>query len=282
MKNYYIYCHTNLINNKKYVGITCQKPIYRWGKNGRNYSLQPKFYNAIIKYGWNNFAHDILQSNLDFLEARDLEKEYIKNWNTIDNGYNISTGGGCQFTKQVRCITTDQVFNSVEEAANFANICGATLSRCLHGHQLTAGNINGIKLEWCFVIDEYNTDKINSETLRLKKQQDRIELANQYKALYLNGTTITEIANMYNTSKATVSKMLKEIGVEVIPSYIKVRKAVDMFDKDWNYIQTFQTSTEALAFFNMTDSNIGRLKRACEEPWRLFKGHHWKYTKESE
>lgn len=30
-KNFYIYKHTNLINNKIYIGQTCQKPENRWG-----------------------------------------------------------------------------------------------------------------------------------------------------------------------------------------------------------------------------------------------------------
>lgn len=34
---YCVYIHTNKINGKKYVGQTCQKPEYRWGKNGIDY-----------------------------------------------------------------------------------------------------------------------------------------------------------------------------------------------------------------------------------------------------
>ena len=52
--NYTLYCHTNILNGKKYIGITCQKPKNRWGKNGEGYKFQPKFYNSIVKNGWNN------------------------------------------------------------------------------------------------------------------------------------------------------------------------------------------------------------------------------------
>lgn len=44
---------------KKYIGQTIQDPKYRWGKDGNGYKGQA-FYNAILKYGWKNFDHEIL------------------------------------------------------------------------------------------------------------------------------------------------------------------------------------------------------------------------------
>jgi len=52
--NYKIYIHINKVNGKMYVGITKQTPEDRW-KNGTGYDTSPKFYNAIKKYGWENF-----------------------------------------------------------------------------------------------------------------------------------------------------------------------------------------------------------------------------------
>jgi group I intron endonuclease len=91
-KIYCLYCHTNKINNKKYIGITKQTTAQRWGK-GTGYKGCPKFEKAIKKYGWNNFEHEVLLSGLTQEEACKLEKEYIKKYNTIEDGYNILTGG---------------------------------------------------------------------------------------------------------------------------------------------------------------------------------------------
>lgn len=82
-------------NMKKYIGMTCKSVKQRW-VNGNGYSLQPYFYRAINKYGWNSFQHIIIADKLTKKEACKLEIDMIKYWNTTDRdeGYNILTGGG--------------------------------------------------------------------------------------------------------------------------------------------------------------------------------------------
>ena len=93
IKRYCVYKHTNTINNKCYIGITSQQPNKRW-LNGYGYSkAQPKFYNAIQKYGWEKFTHEILFENLTLEEANNKEIELIAFYNSCEAGYNTSTGG---------------------------------------------------------------------------------------------------------------------------------------------------------------------------------------------
>lgn len=53
------------------------------------------FFRAIKKYGWKNFNHEIIASNLSQEQANNLEKEMIAKFNTINPefGYNIEPGG---------------------------------------------------------------------------------------------------------------------------------------------------------------------------------------------
>lgn len=101
-KEWCVYIHTNQINNKKYIGMTYDVKS-RFGKNGSGYLNktkegkynQPAFAYAIIKYGWENFSHDIIEDKLTKEEADILEKQLIDQYNTRnpENGYNIKEGG---------------------------------------------------------------------------------------------------------------------------------------------------------------------------------------------
>lgn len=93
---FYVYVHTNKINGKRYFGLTCQKkPENRW-HGGSAYKQSKHFWNAIQKYGWNNFDHEILASKLTQKEAEDMEQKLIDENKTYDPeyGYNIRYGGG--------------------------------------------------------------------------------------------------------------------------------------------------------------------------------------------
>ena len=96
---YIVYQHKNKINGKVYIGITSQKPEQRWGSQGCNYKSSPHFYSAIQKYGWDNFEHNILFTELTKEQACLKEQELIKEYNSMNRefGYN-STSGGDIFT----------------------------------------------------------------------------------------------------------------------------------------------------------------------------------------
>ena len=93
-KTYIVYKHTSP-NNKIYIGISKNDPKYRWLNNGKGYKLQTLFFNAIIKYGWINFKHEILYTNLSEEEALNKEEELIRLYKSYDRryGYNISLRG---------------------------------------------------------------------------------------------------------------------------------------------------------------------------------------------
>lgn len=90
-RKFYVYKHTSP-SNKVYIGITCSSPNRRW-RNGYGYKNCKIFYNAILKYGWDNFNHEILFTNLSLELAAKLEKAYIKYFKEDNRSYNHSDGG---------------------------------------------------------------------------------------------------------------------------------------------------------------------------------------------
>lgn len=105
-RTFCVYVHTNKLNNKKYFGITCRDISKRFGNNGNGYLRQDKngnykqsvFARAILKYGWDNFEHEVLFSNLTESAAKEKERELIAKYHTYINdpkcwGYNSTLGG---------------------------------------------------------------------------------------------------------------------------------------------------------------------------------------------
>ena len=103
-KKYCVYKHT-APNGKSYIGITSMTPQQRWA-NGNGYKHNLHFTNAIEKYGWDNFTHEIIADNLTQEEACEAERKLIDEYDTFnpEHGYNLTTGGeiGKQYTDETR------------------------------------------------------------------------------------------------------------------------------------------------------------------------------------
>ena len=91
-----VYMFTNLINNKKYIGITtktleerCQHHL--WNRNDGGY-----FHHALKKYGMENFKLETIDKANSIVELKEKEIFWIKFYNSCKQGYNLTRGGdGC-------------------------------------------------------------------------------------------------------------------------------------------------------------------------------------------
>lgn len=98
-KTYCVYIHTNKQNGKVYIGQTKfgDEPNKRW-RNGEGYKMSVRFYQAIKKYGWDGFEHQIIETGLTQDEANRLEELLILQFDSTNfaNGYNAKSGGDHQ------------------------------------------------------------------------------------------------------------------------------------------------------------------------------------------
>ena len=153
--NYKVYVHV-YPDGKKYIGCTCRSLKTRWN-GGLGYGETTSVFKAIFKFGWNNVRHYLLMDNLTKEEAYLYEAAFIRGWKTYTKGkgyntvipkingadeLNIPTYKECnkilikdiyedevsvrrdmrytnpnRKTRKVRCIETNQIFKSAEEAA---------------------------------------------------------------------------------------------------------------------------------------------------------------------
>jgi len=90
---YLVYRHISP-SGKSYIGITKDYKIRTRDKH-LSYKNCPVFFNAIIKYGWENFEHEIIDYCDSVEEAEEREKYFISLYKTTDRefGYNVCSGG---------------------------------------------------------------------------------------------------------------------------------------------------------------------------------------------
>ena len=147
--NYKIYMHKNKINGKVYIGQTSKSLDERCGKNGSGYIGCIRFYNAIQKYGWDNFEHEIIEDNiLDREAANKKEIFYIKLYNSTDSnfGYNLQSGGyisGEYMSIEVHQYSLDgyymNTYDSLLEASDKTGTQQSGISSCINDKNKTAG-----------------------------------------------------------------------------------------------------------------------------------------------
>ena len=93
---YTLYQITNVLNGKRYIGITKLAVKQRWKQHVTN-SLNPKYplHLAIAKYGAVNFNVTSLNESTDRKYIGQLEEHTIQHLEThiSKNGYNVAKGG---------------------------------------------------------------------------------------------------------------------------------------------------------------------------------------------
>lgn len=206
--SYIVYLHKNKINNKIYIGQTHKTFKERCGKNGNGYKSSPHFYHAIQKYGWENFQHIIIKTNLNAEQADQLEMQLIKKYEATNPkyGYNIRLGGehGFSYTqeqrerlskslrknshlhknvKKVLCRQTKDVFGTISDAERWANT--THINQVLSGRRKFAGRDprNGQKLSWEYADENANITKICKEKIvhsfpKLKSNETKVVCIN--------------------------------------------------------------------------------------------------------
>ena len=160
--NYCIYGHRCKTTNKWYIGETSSVDDVskRFGNSGYMYLKKntagtgykhPKFANAILKYGWNNFEHFILGYYPDD-KIDEAECYWIKKKNSIENGYNSTNGGmhSHKLTEENKSKISNRVdqysldgvyiktFKSAKEAAESLNKRNPAIIECCKGLRKTA------------------------------------------------------------------------------------------------------------------------------------------------
>lgn len=196
-----VYRHTNLINGKVYIGITSQIPEKRWGKNGKNYTESIKFNNAIKKYGWNNFKHEILYEGLSNKEAISIEESLILYYQKLNKSYNLIPNVYTNLgeSRKIKVIVYNvygeyiDTYDSIHQAATKLNLTESNINSALKN------NYGCIQIKGMIFLK--SEDELHK---KLKLVKEKSKYFNKHILQYnLNGKLLNEYLSMKDCIQKT-------------------------------------------------------------------------------
>lgn len=138
----YIYCITNLINNKRYVGKTTQSIEERFKQHCRDsrkgkYKNRP-LYDAMNKYGIENFKIECLEKVEDSSILSEREIYWIHELNSYgSNGYNATEGGdGTILYDYKEIVDLARLGYTSKQICNKIGCCDSTVYSVLKAHKV--------------------------------------------------------------------------------------------------------------------------------------------------
>lgn len=192
-----IYLIENIINNKKYVGQS--KNIYaRWSGHRCDSKVRDlPLYNAMRKYGLENFKFSILEE-CEINELADREDYWIAYYNSyVPNGYNINQAETHWTNRTVPQRVLDimeEIENGTDKLINIAKKYGV--------HRSTIDAIN-----------YGNSWRLEGKAYPLRGHEElQIEVI---KEMIKQEYTIGEIAETFSVSSPTIKGFLKKYNIKV-------------------------------------------------------------------
>lgn len=240
----YIYCFTNLINNKKYIGSTIQNPNIRFNQHIYNathentHQYNYPLYSAIRKYGLENFTFEILyEENCSEEAIRKIEKDYIIKYNTLSpNGYNqtlntehpLNDSASYKKMSETKrnnsnCIAMIddnyqilKIWRSISDCAEDTKLDAKKIASVCRGERKTTGNCKFALLDKNnnIIIPEYKRDNYKGEKGTTQIQSNSRKVAkkdiqtNEIIAIY---DTIALAARENNCDNSAISKVCRGI-----------------------------------------------------------------------
>ena len=290
---YIIYKHTNKINNKCYIGQTIHSLKSRCGNNGSGYKRCTKFYRAILKYGWDNFTHEIIMSNLNKIEANFWERYYISLYNSIDKGYNIETGGkveGNQYKKKVYQYDLSGNFikeyssslsaakeidiNNKDNIRSIINTCCLGKCKSAYGYQWSYIKKDKISKYKNNVIKEINLYQYDLNGNFIKHYTnllyDKTFYGYYWSEIYL-GENIINIKDIIGIKTRAVKIYQYSLNGDYIKCYNSIKEVVNEFGKSANSLLNPKTKISCgyqwrrnFEGYKICDINISKYKKIAQ------------------
>lgn len=217
-----IYCFTNNVNGKKYIGQSISKGNARYNNHKSSYKnpddceYESPLHRAFRKHGFENFTYEVLAQDVENIDLlNQLEIQYIQQYNCqIPNGYNIEPGGkNCAKPKTIEHrkkeiwaqakLTEEEVIElrkAYQRKESPTKIYKEKYENIMHYNSfLNIWSGRRYALIMPEVFEKGRHTKLNAETVKLIRK-DREETNLSY----------DKLAEKYGISKGTIADIIKK------------------------------------------------------------------------
>jgi group I intron endonuclease len=220
--NYLIYKAT--LNNKVYIGKT--KNIEERKKRHLLHSkIKPtnsKFYRAIEKYGFENTKWEIIYETDDLEDINKMEIFFIDKYNSIKDGYNISTGGEGGDTisnnPERNNIIKKQLITKGKDIDKYVEITDEIKCSIIDEYK-NGGMIRRISKKYGITKNRIKRLLSNNNIKTEYRNDNQIipsdELISKISDLFNNGKTIREISKISELTEMIVARILHDTGLRI-------------------------------------------------------------------
>lgn len=265
-KKFIVYVHTNILNGKRYVGITCQSLKARCGKDGSKYSRSNYFMSAIKKYGWKNFTHTIIARNLTKEEAEAMEVKLIANWKLTQKGfgYNLCEGGRLNIPNE----ETRKKISNAQKGRVFSKETKEKISASNKGRVLSEETRKKISEATKGRVSPRKGKKLSEET---KKKLRNYMLGKPSPMKFKHHTEKTkELLSKINKGKKLSEETKRKIG-EASKKQKHTGKGVLCVELN----RRFEKIKDAIRELNL-NKNV-KICECCKKKGKTAGGYHWVY-----
>lgn len=240
-----IYIIRNKINDKVYVGQTTMTVRERFmchmkpstKKQKRTYKL----YDAVAKYGRENFYVETLETNVPLGDLNNLEIYYIAKFDSYYHGYNSTKGGDGRIINKIE--NQDKLLGmarsgySADQIASVLRVNKATVFRTLHnlGFFFHVNQADIIELSKTGMSNNAIAEALGCsaatvtralERANLRKHRKPVNLRNDFNAdeimrEYYNQTPIKELCDKFGITQTTFYRIKSSGGYKTRPQIYK-------------------------------------------------------------
>lgn len=266
-----IYKITNLLNNKSYIGQSINI-ANRWTEHKRvafketdkayNYPL----YRAIRKYGLENFIFEVLEECSE-PDLNDREMYWISFFNTFNDGYNLTPGGGGQRKYEIQQILNIyKENNSISATAKVIGCHPNTIRKIVHSFGFYEEEPEAKIIE-----------QIDPSSMQVIMSYPSIRSAAQ--ELHLDPWTISKAVQGKTTNAGGFYWKEKGVEKEFVPIKKLWKRKVQQLDKDTSQvIAEFNSCADAARALGKDGKNGGSsIARVCRGEKISAFNYKWKY-----